>query len=81
VPSVIWMVYPATIRLPVRTVDLGLLATKKFAVPGPVTELPEVTVIQFTLLEAFQEQAAPVETLADPANPPEVANMLPNVTL
>jgi len=80
-PSVTWMVNPATVKVPVRTEDFGLLATKKVAVPGPVTELPEVTLIQETLLTAVQEQAGLVETRADPSDPPEAANMFPRVTL
>jgi len=63
-----------------RTVEFGLLATKKFSVPGPVPGLPEVTLIQVTLVVADHGQAAAVEILALPLNPPVVAVILPRVT-
>ena len=80
-PSVIWMVNPATVRIPTRDVELGFVATKKSAVPVPVVALPEVTEIQLTLLAAVHEQDAVVTTLTVPSNPPAADVMFPNVRL
>jgi len=75
------MVNPATVRIPTRDAEFGLLATKKSVVPVPVVALPEVTEIQLTLLAAVHEQDAEVTTLAVPSNPPAVDVKFPKVML
>ena len=57
------------VMLPLRALEDGFAATEKSTVPFPEPELPEVMVIQFTLLEAVQLQAldAATPTLPFPA--------------
>lgn len=52
---------------------------KKPSVPLPDPGLPEITLIQFTLLEPDQGQAAWVETPTVPSVPPAAAVILPSV--
>src|SRR5450631_2761938 len=71
----------ATVRVPMREADFGLEATKKPNVPGPLPGLPEVTVIQVTLLAPDHVQAAAVETATVPLNPPGAAVIFPRETV
>ena len=74
------MVHPATVRFPDRGDEFGLLAMKNPTVPGPVPWLPEVTVIQLTLLVADHPHPASVETMAVPLTPPCAAVIAPRET-
>ena len=57
-----------------------MVATKKPTVAGPLPELPDVTVIQLTLLAADQGQAAGADIATVPLNPPEAGAMFPRPT-
>ena len=79
-PSFTWMVHPATVSVPVRGDEFGLFAMKNPVVPGPVPWLPDVTVIQLTLLAADHPHPACVETMAVPFTPPCAAVIVPSET-
>lgn len=67
--------------MPVREVVFGLLAAKNNIVPLPAPELPAVTEIQLTSLDAVQAHPAGAKTEIDPLKPPETAVIVPTLML
>jgi len=71
------MLYPATVRTPVRATLPVLLAMKNLTVPFPLPGLPDVTVNHETLLVAVHGQPPAQDTATDPLYPPVAAVTLP----
>jgi hypothetical protein len=74
-------VWPATVRVPVRTAPEELGATEKLVDPIPDIEAPLVIVTHATLLTAVHAQLAPVRTKMPPLRPVDVAETLAGETV
>src|SRR5262245_16140506 len=59
------IVWPATTRVPARTLEVGFAVTWNDTEPMPVWLSPFVIVIHGTVLVAVQEHCVPVTTLVD----------------
>ena len=65
-PCVTVNVCPAMVMVPLRLVVAALAEMEKFTVPGPVTEAPDVTVIQVSLARAVHTHVVPAPTETEP---------------